>query len=197
MTTLHYFTDEGIDWAAWITAISTAVLAAGVLVALWGIVDARRTRDGQLVTDLSRRWDEPLVHESIVAHHVHGQPGTIDLIRRLYRVGGAEPLDEEGLRLYTTLTAWPVLIDVIGVLVSEKAISLDVAYKMWGHQVVSAWDWWKEPVLFQREIEAGDSAYADFLPSYSFFEDLARQMRDHATKPGDHRWWRRKRGATD
>ncbi len=76
-----------VDWSAvalWITAVGTAILAAGVIVALWGLWDSRKTRDGELVTELSRRWNEEETLESKMAYTAHGPSGIVALLERLY-----------------------------------------------------------------------------------------------------------------
>lgn len=168
---LHYFGEHhGFDWPAWITAISTAVLAIGVGAALYSLWEARRTRDGQLVTDLARRWEAPEMMEAIVEFADHGPTGISQLLDRLYPADPLAPLASTGDReLAYKLFRWPTLIDTIGVLASEKAISSEVVYKMWGPQIVYAWAVWAEPVQRLRDLEG-------LSITYRYFEELALVM---------------------
>jgi hypothetical protein len=165
------------DWAAWITAgatvfiaIGTAVLAGGVLVALWGLGDARKTRYGQLITDLSSRWDSPNMIESIMGYSAHGPDGVVNLIERLYPPPGGPAITRQDLSLYYILGRWPSLIEAIGVLHAQGAISSEVVYAMWGPGIVSAWSLWEEPVKRLRELEG-------YPGSFFYFEKLAGLMR--------------------
>src|SRR4051812_3009366 len=81
------------DWALTTTAIATAftalVLGVTAVVVYRQLRDARRTREGELLTDLSRRWDEPLVIDSQILYGRYTEKGITDLVVKVYETGGA------------------------------------------------------------------------------------------------------------
>jgi hypothetical protein len=174
---------QGIDWTAWITAVATSLLAGGVLVAIVGLWDARKTRHGQLVTDLSRRWDEPLTAESMILYSIHGHAGIVDLLERLYaddpeisQLYSKLGIYQKDLELYYELQRWPSLIEAIGVLRNQRAISTEVVFKMWGPAIASAWVAWRDPVEKLRQLRYGDPS------AFRYFEALAALMTAEAAK---------------
>jgi len=55
---------EGVDWATWLIAVGTLLLAGAAWCALLSLRDAKRNRHATLITDLTRRWDETVVAAS-------------------------------------------------------------------------------------------------------------------------------------
>ncbi|MEX2212453.1 MAG: hypothetical protein WD689_11925 [Gaiellaceae bacterium] len=167
-----HLADAGFDWPAWITAASTVVATLIVLVtakvALDGLADARRTRNAQLVTDLSRRWDEPLMVESVNLSSKYGSREITDLVERLYDPPPDEPGEddnrrrEKDLALYAKLFIWPNLLEMIGSLHAERALSTEIVAKLWGAEVIAAWDAWQEPIRRLRELEQDWGIYRPF-----------------------------------
>ena len=137
-----------------------------------------------LVINLSRRWDEPLIVDSIRAFSEAGVPKIIALFDRLWtptqlpkrgwRRRRALRSHDRDLRLFALLSAWPNLIETIGVLWDTRAITTEVVYKMWGGAIVGAWDRWERPVDHLRKLEDGD----DSGGGYRFFQSLAEEMRN-------------------
>lgn len=119
-------------WPEWVTAISTLVLAVGVVWAGLGFWDAKRTRHGELTTDLARRWDEPDMVESMIEFVFQGPSAIIALIERIYGAPGAAQPTRPDVELFYTLSRWPTLIETIGVLHRSRAISTKVVYRNWG-----------------------------------------------------------------
>lgn len=156
------------DWTATTTAASTAfttlIVAVTAYVVYRQLKDARRTRHGELLTDLSRRWDEPLIVRSQVLYGRYTEEGIVKLVDKVYGTGGAS---EEELTDYFTLVALPNLIEALYVMANEGAISLEVIDQMWGAAIISAWADWGKPVSELRRLltEAPDT--------YSNFENLA------------------------
>jgi hypothetical protein len=173
---------SAVEWATILIAVGTLLSAAilgatAVYVyrsarsALAGLEDARRTRHAQLVTDLSRRWDEPDTVESMMAYSAHGPSGISALARRLYGASEKEPpASEDDLRLFNTLNRWPSLIETIGVLNSEGAISSEVVYKMWGPGIVAAWKAWSAPVDTLRALDGYPAS------TFPYFQKLAGEI---------------------
>jgi hypothetical protein len=162
--------DHGIDWAAW-AGVATSVLTAAIVlwtarVALQGLKDAKTTRHGQLVIELSRQWAEPAVVESIRLTPEFDARQLKALVDRLF---GPEDEERDDPVHWSKLAVWANLIESMGVLVSEGTITYQLVYKMWGGGILKAWASWEDAVLRLREI--------DQLPdTFVYFEDLARNM---------------------
>jgi hypothetical protein len=193
---------EGPDWAAITTAVASAI-TAGVLVlsavVAWrALKDAKRTRHGALLTELSRRWDEPVL---VAAQKTYARYSSADLVQLVTDV--YEPTDTVGqeversrtlwsscrkllgfgslneskeategeLSRFTELEAIPNLWETIGVLHAERAVSLSVIDAMWGTAIRRSWVAWKPAVERLREVTAAPATYNNF-------EALARSLRE-------------------
>lgn len=147
------------DSAANVTAAATVGLAVFALIALGSLADARKTRHGQILAELSRRWDDRFILESAELFGVWSSSGTIKLIDALWGTEAKDPkTDEEradyssNLRAWYKLSAYPNLIETIGVFVEEDVVSEEVVYKMWGPSIALAWREWREPVNHLRDV---------------------------------------------
>src|SRR6266545_7326945 len=128
------------DWAtvtgAVATAVASFVLIVTAIFAARQLRDARRTRHGQLLTDLSRRWDEPLIVESQRVFSRYRTEQIVALVEKVYEAGGTT---EQEVKDLATLEALPNLWETIGVMQIEGAISLSVIDRMWGAAITGAW----------------------------------------------------------
>jgi len=158
----------GTDWATWAVAFATFLLACAALRALKSLRDAKRTRHATLITDLTRRFDEPLVADSWELWANTGQTEIMALIEKVY-VSRTATVKEHARLL--TLMVIPNLLETIGVLESEGALEAKTIYKMWGDTIIGAWNVWKRPIGRLRESEANRPW------TYQYFQDLARKMR--------------------
>ena len=160
---------EGTDWAAWATAIATAVTAtilfATAMVAGFALRDAKRTRHGQLITDIWARYDEPEILASRREYPLHGPQGISDLIERLW---SDDPTNDD-IVLYDQLSRWPALIEMLGVLYDEKALTLDVIAKAWGIHIIDAWRVWEKPTKKLRTLAKTEVVFV-------YFELLSRDL---------------------
>lgn len=162
-----------IDWPAWISA--GAAVAALVLVAItaWfalaGLRDARRTRHAQLVIQLSSRWDDPEIIRSASVAAEYTPAGILALFERLYapkpkRAGWrCRRRRERDLAVYFNVFLYANLLESIGLLLEEEAISPNVIYRLWGAEIVGAWqDTFEEPVGFLRQAQQDPGIYHAF-----------------------------------
>jgi hypothetical protein len=156
------------DWAAWITAISTGVLAVGVLVAVFGFWDAKRTRHGQLITDLSIRWEEQPIVDGLKLLGREQDAEIEALVKRLFAGG---PPNDADLNLYNVMLPVTNLIETIGVLANEHVLTKRVIYKMWGPTIVNVWAAWR---LATAEIRTAQALQANVV--YTYFEWVAGAM---------------------
>lgn len=148
---------EGIDWAAWTAAgaavvgACAAVFAAIIIVrtaryARDSLADAKKTRYAQLVTELSRRWDDPEIIESTSLGAEYSSLGILGLIDRLYSprgerfARGRRRGRQRDLDVYFKIFLWPNLLESIGCLFVEEAISPTVVSRLWGAEIVGCWE---------------------------------------------------------
>jgi hypothetical protein len=153
-------------WLALSTFATAVVLLGTALAGMSSLWDARRTRHATLMADLARRWSEPSELESRILFGEYGRENLSELIERIY--GERRPSSED-FDAFWKLSAFPMLIEQIGVLRAERAISARVVYRMWGAQIVAAWVVWRDPIARMRELEGRTGLYAAF-------ENLAREM---------------------
>ncbi|MDQ3857479.1 MAG: DUF4760 domain-containing protein [Actinomycetota bacterium] len=168
--------DEGIDWPAWISALAsllTLIVVALTAVAAYGALrDARRTRHGELITELSRQWSDPAVVQSIRLHGEYSAASLDALVERLFGPADEKPQDEGD---WSKLAVWANLVESMGVLVSEGAITNETVYKMWGGGIMRAWSLWEPAVLRLREIEKQPDTFQYFEKIGGAMLSIARQ----------------------
>lgn len=159
------------------TGAGTLVLALGVGLALLSFRDARKTRDGELVLELSRRWNEPETAESRLAYSKKTPTELANLADTLYPADGppATPPPPEDVKAFQILVRWPVLIEAIGVLSDHGSISPDAVFKMWGYSIASAWETWQPAVRILRER-------ATYPGTFQYFQAIAEDMQSEARK---------------
>lgn len=164
--------DAGIDWPAWISAgaamltlIIVGFTAGFALVGLW---DARRTRHAQLITEIMRAWTDPAAVEAHALHGKFTEQDIISLVDRVFAPGNtAAPND---LSDWSKLTRVANLIESLGVLVSEAAITPEVVYKMWGGAILTAWPKWDKAVTKLREYDGEPDTFV-------YFEEISLAIR--------------------
>jgi len=159
--------------AAWITAGATVggtlILLATAILALRSLADAKRTRHGQLVVELSRRWEAPELRATLQEYGRIQNAGITQLIDKLF--GGQQTASKQDLDDFNTLAAYPNLIDTIGVLESEGVIDSRLIRKLWGPLIVSQWRGWEQAVDHVRKYDNQDAE-----ATYRYFESLAKEM---------------------
>lgn len=158
------------DAAANITAGATIALAIAALLALGSLVDAKKTRHAQLVTDLSRRWDDRFMHQALVLWREYGADGTVALVDALWHpaVTRRDPRD---LRDWYRISVYPNLIETLGVYVHRDLISEELVYDLWGGSIIKAWDEWAPAVDRLRDHTKTEQVWENF-------ETLAGLMKD-------------------
>jgi hypothetical protein len=164
--------DRGTDWPAWIAAGTGIFTALVVVVSAWialrGLTDARNTRYGQLIADLSQRWDAPEIHESVTLSRQYGSAGATKFVEVLWSPGVAKR-DPEDMKVWLTLSLYPNLIETLGVFASQRIVTESILFRMWGGSIITAWKEWQEPVLKLRELTNDPHVW-------EYFEGLAGAM---------------------
>jgi hypothetical protein len=164
------------DTAANVTAGATVGLAVLALVALVSLVDARKTRHGHIVADLSRRWDDEHILKSVQRGREFDSARKIELIQRLWGLEEQREQDPtvwlELYEVWLALSVWPNLIETIGVFVEKGIISDDIAYDMWGPQIISACREWDAPIQELRRATKDRDREV-----WRFFDEAGTAMR--------------------
>jgi hypothetical protein len=167
--------DEGIDWLAWIEAVASlvtlCVVVATAVFAYFALKDAKRTRHAQLATELIRHWTEP---EAVKGRALYGAgeytaQDIADLVAKLFGPPGSAVTADERSD-WDMLALWANQVEFIGVLASEKAITPEVIYKMWGGGIQTAWKAWEPAVMRLREYDGEPD-------TYQYFQEIALKMR--------------------
>lgn len=157
---------SAVAWATILIAFGTLASAAilGITAvyiyrsaqnALLTLEDARKTRHAELVTDLSRRWDEPLIEDSRKLFGRVTSEELVEIVNEFYDTG-------ENDHVYYKLIAWPNLIETIGVLESDGAISPEVIHQMWGGGIIVAWAGWCDAIQTLRDRAERPTTYLNF-----------------------------------
>jgi hypothetical protein len=164
--------DQGIDWAAWVTAgsavVTMLIVAITALYARGALEDAKRTRNAQLLNEISRRWDEPQIVESVTLSSTLTTQEIVLLIEKLFAQQVGRLTDEEKKRRaadldrYHRLFFWPNLLEAIANHHTNEAISTDPIYRMWGAEVVAAWETFEEPIGRLRDVGKDKGFYVGF-----------------------------------
>jgi hypothetical protein len=168
--TLVQLLASGPNWAEKTTAVATAVLAAGAFIAYLTLKDARKTRHAQLLTDLSERWDDRYMSEAITLARQYGSDGTLKLVEALWGPAVTK-VNEDDMNDWLKMSIYPNLIETLGVYVSERLITADIAYKLWGGNIMSAWNDWANSIYRLRELTKTPEVW-------EYFQFLAVRMRE-------------------
>jgi hypothetical protein len=151
-----------ITWTDKLTAISTAatfgVLALSGFLALRQLRETERTRYGELIADLSRRWDEPYMRTSRLTTSKMTSFEIGLVVLKMYR-GRATPVDENAFYELQALTNF---LEALSVIESDvRGLELDLISTMWGSTIVAAWEKWERATLFMRRRSSEPNVYAN------------------------------------
>lgn len=164
-----FLVEEGPNVANWLTF---AVILVSAILAGLAILDARRTRDGQLVADLSRRWDEPAIIRSQRMFARYTSAGIVDLVEKIYDTHTATDAER---RHFITLEAVPNFWETLGALEASHAVSIRAIHRIWGEAIIAAWVEWEPALRRLRDLTGVPT-------SYSNFEALAAKLAKEKTK---------------
>ena len=152
------------DIAVAAAAIATfAVLVAAVIVALCQIQIMRRASQAQLIAAMSRRWDEAQLMES---RKKAGEYKNSEALRDIVK----KTLEQGDRDTHNTFVQVPNFFETLGVLVEEKAISLNSVDKLLGSIVISGWNYWSHTVTYLQDYHKQRTVYENF-------QNLAERLR--------------------
>jgi len=178
------------DRPVWWLFGATVALAVAAWLALAGLLDARETRMITLVSELSRRWDDSLILQALTLAREYGTSGLVALVEALW---SPDVKDQETRDLdeWYKVSTYPNLLEAIGAYLAEGVISEDIVYRLWGANVIDAWNLWEEPVRALRD-------HTNTPEVLVHFEDLAGKMHarldwERAGRPHKWRRWVRRK----
>jgi len=155
---------EAVTWTDIVTAIAAAftfgVLLFAAFYARHQLHSMERTREAQLLEDLSRRWDEELLRESRQAVEEY-KDGT-KLKQAL------KELKDNNDKQYYVLLRLPDFFEELGLLVNYECLSPQLTKDMFGTAIEYHYTRYKPTIKFLR------GKYKDET-IYKFFEDLANK----------------------
>jgi hypothetical protein len=159
------------NWAEVVTAVFTALtmfVLLGTAIFVWRqLSESEGTRLATLVTDLTRRWDEPLLQSA----RLEFSSLTAAELRTIVELSYAEPRGPED-QIYLRLQALPNFFEYLGVLEArvEGGVPLELINVLWRTSILSTWRRWHPTIDWIRE-KAGTQTF------YGSFEGLAEKIR--------------------
>lgn len=160
------------DTALWITGIATA-LTAGILLATGLIIrrqlrEAEKTRFATLISDLTRRWDEPLLQAARLELSHLDPTELLQIVQRSYeRPRGPEDA------IFLRLQALPNFFEYLGVLEADtKGVPIDLLNVLWRSAILTTWRRWEPTIEWIRDGAGTRTPYARF----QLLADRIRQM---------------------
>jgi hypothetical protein len=156
-----------------VAALGTlGVLAAAARMALRQIDESVQSRHAATLAELSRRWDEPLLAESMKVGSVYSSERLGPHVRELEDQGEFDKL--------TLLLRVPNFLEDLAILNEEGAISTEMIRKSLGGVVVATWDHWKPATLEMRGEQNYDLVYEHFERLAERLRALLEEERRHA-----------------
>jgi hypothetical protein len=164
--------DQGPYWTDVVTAIASGIAAAGLVLVLVQVREARRSRDAATTADFSRRWDEVPVKDSRDA---------------VLKLGSAQAVADEFNRLrtdkdpkYSGFLAEPNYYEDLAVLCRHGALDKRIVRDSFGTLISERYESWKLVIAELRKTDP---------KNYEHFETLAKEMRREATGFTKFRRW--------
>ena len=162
------------------TALTAAILFFSAIFALRQLRETKNTRYAELLADLTRRWDEPLLRSARIAM-AKRSPQEIETIVRDEYEGRGTPESE---KIYYELQALPNFVEGIAVIQDEtKGLTVPIVDRLWGSTIIVAWERWEPAVKY---LQSRPLPYSK--RNYRNFEELARLVKEHRERPGRVAW---------
>lgn len=161
------------EFLAWLTAVSTAVLAVFGLFAFWQIRQSRKSREMEIMMELGRRWDaeEMIKSRSTVDEFCNHE----QLSTKVVSLSRNDP------RQYYELMREPGYLDDLGVIFYRGGIRGKTLFASMGVLIQERWAVWGE-ALDALDLQRG-------APTFSYFREMAMEL---SPGGGSHRSHRKK-----
>lgn len=144
-------TEAGLTTATWWLVGVTGALAIAAWIALLGLLDARKTRHASVIAELSARWDDPWVQRSYALSSRYGPEGLVNLVRALWADNVVQPSDADIVD-WGRLCVYPNLLEAIALHLDDGAISESIVYRLWGDNMIRAWERWSDAIREARRL---------------------------------------------
>ena len=133
--------DTGPNWAEVVTAVSTAVVAFGLILTTVQLRDQRKIRSAEIVRLLAEQWDnkEMQVARSLVGQY-RGNGAAALMARDLGTAKNAQ--SDDYFRFTRHLNFW----EQVGMSYCDHSGGLRVVDLMFGEAIEEAWDAWKDVI---------------------------------------------------
>jgi hypothetical protein len=144
------------NWADITTAISTAVLALGVIIALLQLADARRAARARSMLQVSKKWNDPAfqqVRTKVRALVASGRDKFSDNLLELRDKNATE---------YEELLEEPYYFDELAILVKYGALTFSAVDALLGPTVFAYWCRWTPFVEALRSLHGNPHLYENF-----------------------------------
>ncbi|MGW4096839.1 DUF4760 domain-containing protein [Mycobacterium sp. NPDC004974] len=165
----HIPTDpKGPTWAEILMLVLTAALLGVGGLALSTVKEARSARNGQYMTELSRRWDEPLnrdVRQRVQWYAENGLDNFDHTVeakppQRLREV--MVELRKQNDRDYRTLLTDPSYLEDIAIMVYLGQMDPDLVNESLGFHVPYRWSLWRPTIEALRDMDEAPTRFERF-----------------------------------
>jgi hypothetical protein len=136
-----------IDWPAWLTAIGTAVLAGGIVIAVFQLRELKRDRSLQWIFEMGRRWDNEKLEHSRVALRACKEEA---LAAKVARWGTPGFSAEEEVEM-TELIRLPNFFEDVALMFEHGRLNTDLVWQTFSGPAFEAWEGWKASMPALRE----------------------------------------------
>jgi hypothetical protein len=159
---------DGANWAEMCAGIGTLVLTSGVFVAARQIRDERRVRVATLLTEFSRRWDEPRLTD--VRLRLEQFENSQELVEEMRRC------DREAPALYQFYSRELNYFEELGFFYRQSVVRARAVDLMLGTVIRERWNLWS-PVVQDMRKSDGVKSY------FEHFEKLAKRLQRRHDRP--------------
>lgn len=169
------FDSDGPNWADAFMVLLTAALVIAGIKALSAVEEARSARNGQYMTELSRRWDEPLNRDVRQRVQWYADKG-LDNFDHTAEAAPPERFKEAVLELrkrndrdYRMLLTDPSYLEDIAIMVYFGQMDFDLVNESLGYHVPYRWSLWKPTIDALRVMDEAPTRF-------ECFERLAKEI---------------------
>ena len=143
----------GPNWAEIVTAIGTAIIAIGVIVALVQVQEARHSRHAAIAVETAKTWSEPELIEARLVLAKIPQEALCEFVMTL--------LDRKHPHYFVVIRE-PLFFEWLGALEQSRWIETSWIDKTLGTSILDCWEKWEDTVAeFQRRQES-DQPFCNF-----------------------------------